>query len=122
MQAWPNTSVATPKVSVVFPLKGKEAGAGAVDEEDFIKAFEDVPAAQVRISARQMREASSRPDALPCSDLLQQGAGGAADQDQRRPVRRQARLGAPGGSGKDSGRSAEPAPKRRSSVPLWLCS
>ncbi len=26
---------------------GKEAGAGAVDEEDFIKAFEDVPSAQV---------------------------------------------------------------------------
>ncbi len=29
-------------------FKGKEAGAGAVDEEDFIKAFEDVPSAQVR--------------------------------------------------------------------------
>lgn len=28
-------------------LKGKEAGAGAVDEEDFIKAFEDVPSVQV---------------------------------------------------------------------------
>lgn len=29
----------------VFP--GKEAGAGAVDEDDFIKAFEDVPSVQV---------------------------------------------------------------------------
>lgn len=28
-------------------FKGKEAGAGAVDEEDFIKAFEDVPSGQV---------------------------------------------------------------------------
>lgn len=27
---------------------GKEAGAGAVDEEDFIKAFEDVPTVAVR--------------------------------------------------------------------------
>lgn len=30
-----------------FCLEGKEAGAGAVDEEDFIKAFEDVPSVQV---------------------------------------------------------------------------
>lgn len=35
------------KMSCVF-LKVKEAGAGAVDEEDFIKAFEDVPSVQVR--------------------------------------------------------------------------
>lgn len=34
-----------PSHGVVF--KGKEAGAGAVDEEDFIKAFEDAPSAQV---------------------------------------------------------------------------
>lgn len=34
--------------TVHFVFKGKEAGAGAVDEEDFIKAFEDVPSAQVR--------------------------------------------------------------------------
>lgn len=27
---------------------GKEAAAGAVDEEDFMKAFEDVPTVQVR--------------------------------------------------------------------------
>lgn len=30
-----------------FFVQGKEAGAGAVDEEDFIKAFEDVPSVQV---------------------------------------------------------------------------
>lgn len=34
--------------------KGKEAGAGAVDEEDFIKAFEDVPAAQVGLEPRSL--------------------------------------------------------------------
>lgn len=32
----------------IFLSEGKEAGAGAVDEEDFIKAFEDVPSVQVR--------------------------------------------------------------------------
>lgn len=31
---------------VLFP-KVKEAAAGALDEEDFIKAFEDVPSVQV---------------------------------------------------------------------------
>lgn len=36
------------KTSIFIPFKGKEAGAGAVDEEDFIKAFEDVPSAQVK--------------------------------------------------------------------------
>lgn len=30
--------------------KGKEAAAGAVDEEDFIKAFEDVPSIQVFVA------------------------------------------------------------------------
>lgn len=28
----------------------KEGGAGAVDEDDFIKAFTDVPSVQVRLS------------------------------------------------------------------------
>lgn len=32
---------------MLFFVQGKEAGAGAVDEEDFIKAFEDVPSVQV---------------------------------------------------------------------------
>lgn len=35
-----------------------------------------------------------------CLDLLQQGAGGPADQDQRDAVGRQTRLGAPSGGGK----------------------
>uniref|UniRef100_H3BZD8 Cytoplasmic linker associated protein 1a n=1 Tax=Tetraodon nigroviridis TaxID=99883 RepID=H3BZD8_TETNG len=35
--------------------EGKEAGAGAVDEEDFIKAFEDVPSVQI-YSNRELEE------------------------------------------------------------------
>lgn len=35
-------------ILILTLFKGKEAGAGAVDEEDFIKAFEDVPSVQVR--------------------------------------------------------------------------
>ncbi|KAM9804815.1 LOW QUALITY PROTEIN: CLIP-associating protein 1a [Neosynchiropus ocellatus] len=38
----------------MFPA-GKEAGAGAVDEEDFIKAFEDVPSVQI-YSNRELEE------------------------------------------------------------------
>lgn len=36
-------------VSMHVPSTGKEvSGAGAVDEEDFIRTFEDVPTVQVR--------------------------------------------------------------------------
>lgn len=35
-------------VFYVFVGSSKEGGAGAVDEDDFIKAFTDVPTVQVR--------------------------------------------------------------------------
>uniref|UniRef100_A0A4W6E1X0 Cytoplasmic linker associated protein 1a n=1 Tax=Lates calcarifer TaxID=8187 RepID=A0A4W6E1X0_LATCA len=41
------SSVRRPSSATTAKATGKEAGAGAVDEEDFIKAFEDVPAAQI---------------------------------------------------------------------------
>ncbi|XP_044072556.1 CLIP-associating protein 1a isoform X7 [Siniperca chuatsi] len=40
-------SVRRPSSATAAKATGKEAGAGAVDEEDFIKAFEDVPSAQI---------------------------------------------------------------------------
>ncbi|XP_055086424.1 CLIP-associating protein 1a [Periophthalmus magnuspinnatus] len=41
------SSVRRPSSATSAKVPGKEAGAGAVDEEDFIKAFEDVPAVQI---------------------------------------------------------------------------
>ncbi|XP_029979992.1 CLIP-associating protein 1a isoform X23 [Sphaeramia orbicularis] len=41
------TSVRRPSSATTAKVPGKEAGAGAVDEEDFIKAFEDVPSVQI---------------------------------------------------------------------------
>lgn len=38
-------------VHAVFVLTAAKEGAGAVDEEDFIKAFDDVPVVQVSVSA-----------------------------------------------------------------------
>lgn len=35
------------KTLLLFHLAATKEGAGAVDEEDFIKAFEDVPTVQV---------------------------------------------------------------------------
>lgn len=83
------------------------SGAGAVDEEDFIQAFEDVPTVQVfqmfnKKSHFQPRAVffvllflasshlSSPSSFLPCSppDLLQQGGRGGHDEDPRRAVRR----------------------------------
>lgn len=40
-------SVLTLSVLCLSVSTAKEAGAGALDEEDFIKAFEDVPSVQV---------------------------------------------------------------------------
>ncbi|XP_055360884.1 CLIP-associating protein 1a [Betta splendens] len=40
-------SVRRPSSASAAKAPGKEAGAGAVDEEDFIKAFEDVPSVQI---------------------------------------------------------------------------
>ncbi|XP_040912629.1 CLIP-associating protein 1a isoform X6 [Toxotes jaculatrix] len=40
------SSVRRPSSATIAKTTGKEAGAGAVDEEDFIKAFEDVPSVQ----------------------------------------------------------------------------
>ncbi|XP_042350446.1 CLIP-associating protein 1a isoform X2 [Plectropomus leopardus] len=41
------SSVRRPSSATSAKASGKEAGAGAVDEEDFIKAFEDVPSVQI---------------------------------------------------------------------------
>ncbi|XP_008284282.1 CLIP-associating protein 1a isoform X3 [Stegastes partitus] len=41
------SSVKRPSSATTTKTPGKEAGAGAVDEEDFIKAFEDVPSVQI---------------------------------------------------------------------------
>ncbi|XP_028248803.1 CLIP-associating protein 1a isoform X19 [Parambassis ranga] len=41
------SSVRRPSSASSTKTTGKEAGAGAVDEEDFIKAFEDVPSVQI---------------------------------------------------------------------------
>ncbi|XP_072235268.1 CLIP-associating protein 1-like [Leuresthes tenuis] len=41
------SSVRRPSSASTAKASGKEAGAGAVDEEDFIKAFEDVPTVQI---------------------------------------------------------------------------
>lgn len=41
------SSVRRPSSATTPKVPGKEAGAGAVDEEDFIKAFEDVPSVQI---------------------------------------------------------------------------
>lgn len=41
------SSVLTLSVLCLSVSTAKEAGAGALDEEDFIKAFEDVPSVQV---------------------------------------------------------------------------
>ncbi|XP_054642209.1 CLIP-associating protein 1a isoform X7 [Dunckerocampus dactyliophorus] len=41
------TSARRPSSATTTKATGKEAGAGAVDEEDFIKAFEDVPSVQI---------------------------------------------------------------------------
>ncbi|XP_054871476.1 CLIP-associating protein 1a isoform X23 [Amphiprion ocellaris] len=41
------SSVKRPSSATTTKAPGKEAGAGAVDEEDFIKAFEDVPSVQI---------------------------------------------------------------------------
>uniref|UniRef100_A0A667YT40 Cytoplasmic linker associated protein 1a n=1 Tax=Myripristis murdjan TaxID=586833 RepID=A0A667YT40_9TELE len=41
------SSVRRPSSANTAKATGKEAGAGAVDEEDFIKAFEDVPTVQI---------------------------------------------------------------------------
>ncbi|XP_070694656.1 CLIP-associating protein 1a [Pempheris klunzingeri] len=41
------SSVRRPSSATTAKATGKEAGAGAVDEEDFIKAFEDVPSVQI---------------------------------------------------------------------------
>uniref|UniRef100_A0A7N8X7Q1 Cytoplasmic linker associated protein 1a n=1 Tax=Mastacembelus armatus TaxID=205130 RepID=A0A7N8X7Q1_9TELE len=41
------SSVRRPSSGTTAKAAGKEAGAGAVDEEDFIKAFEDVPSVQI---------------------------------------------------------------------------
>eukprot|EP00066_Takifugu_rubripes_P021767 XP_011611033.1 PREDICTED: CLIP-associating protein 1 isoform X9 [Takifugu rubripes] len=49
------TSVRRPSSANTAKTTGKEAGAGAVDEEDFIKAFEDVPSVQI-YSNREMED------------------------------------------------------------------
>uniref|UniRef100_A0A8C4FBQ4 TOG domain-containing protein n=1 Tax=Dicentrarchus labrax TaxID=13489 RepID=A0A8C4FBQ4_DICLA len=41
------SSVRRPSSATTAKATGKDAGAGAVDEEDFIKAFEDVPSVQI---------------------------------------------------------------------------
>ncbi|XP_041806678.1 CLIP-associating protein 1a isoform X1 [Chelmon rostratus] len=41
------SSVRRPSSATTAKATGKEAGAGAVDEEDFIKAFDDVPSVQI---------------------------------------------------------------------------
>ncbi|XP_070770315.1 CLIP-associating protein 1a isoform X4 [Enoplosus armatus] len=41
------SSVRRPSSATTAKGAGKEAGAGAIDEEDFIKAFEDAPSAQI---------------------------------------------------------------------------
>ncbi|XP_029385600.1 CLIP-associating protein 1a isoform X5 [Echeneis naucrates] len=41
------SSVRRPSSATTAKASGKEAGAGAVDEDDFIKAFEDVPTVQI---------------------------------------------------------------------------
>ncbi|CAG11208.1 unnamed protein product, partial [Tetraodon nigroviridis] len=49
------SSVRRPSSATTEKTTGKEAGAGAVDEEDFIKAFEDVPSVQI-YSNRELEE------------------------------------------------------------------
>ncbi|XP_047227290.1 CLIP-associating protein 1a isoform X20 [Girardinichthys multiradiatus] len=49
------SSVKRPSSASSTKPTGKEAGAGAVDEEDFIKAFEDVPSIQI-YSNREMED------------------------------------------------------------------
>ncbi|KAM7380914.1 hypothetical protein PAMP_004183 [Pampus punctatissimus] len=53
------TSVRRPSSANTAKVSGKEAAAGAVDEEDFIKAFEDVPSIQV-YSNRELEEQLSK--------------------------------------------------------------
>ncbi|XP_075870062.1 CLIP-associating protein 1a isoform X9 [Nelusetta ayraudi] len=53
------SSVRRPSSATTAKTPGKEAGAGAVDEEDFIKAFEDVPAAQF-YSHRELEDQLSK--------------------------------------------------------------
>ncbi|KAM9341805.1 CLIP-associating protein 1a [Pholidichthys leucotaenia] len=49
------SSVRRPSSVSTMKTTGKEAGAGAVDEEDFIKAFEDVPSVQI-YSSRELED------------------------------------------------------------------
>ncbi|XP_072300408.1 CLIP-associating protein 1a [Eucyclogobius newberryi] len=49
------SSVRRPSSATTAKVPGKEAGAGAVDEEDFIKAFDEVPAVQI-FSNRELEE------------------------------------------------------------------
>ncbi|XP_053732300.1 CLIP-associating protein 1a [Synchiropus splendidus] len=49
------SSVRRPSAATTAKASGKEAGAGAVDEEDFIRAFEDVPSVQI-YSNRELEE------------------------------------------------------------------
>lgn len=69
------------------------SAAGAVDDEDFIQAFEDVPTVQVR-SLWSNNEHSTLhwiaplkcASSCPPADPLQQGGGGEHDEDPGRPV------------------------------------
>ncbi|XP_019115964.1 CLIP-associating protein 1a isoform X19 [Larimichthys crocea] len=53
------SSVRRPSSATAAKAAGKEAGAGAVDEEDFIKAFEDVPSVQI-YSNRELEDQLSK--------------------------------------------------------------
>ncbi|XP_061923757.1 CLIP-associating protein 1a isoform X6 [Entelurus aequoreus] len=53
------TSARRPSSATTAKTTGKEAGAGAVDEEDFIKSFEDVPSVQI-YSNRELEEQLSK--------------------------------------------------------------
>ncbi|XP_023273377.1 CLIP-associating protein 1 isoform X17 [Seriola lalandi dorsalis] len=53
------SSVRRPSSATTTKITGKEAAAGAVDEEDFIKAFEDVPSAQI-YSNRELEDQLSK--------------------------------------------------------------
>lgn len=67
--------------------------AGAVDEEDFIQAFEDVPTVQVRsllyptFQHELVLLIMLRSFLFSSIDLLQQGGRGGHDEDSRRAVR-----------------------------------
>ncbi|XP_073329215.1 CLIP-associating protein 1a [Pagrus major] len=53
------SSVRRPSSATTAKASGKEAAAGAVDEEDFIKAFEDVPTVQI-YSNRELEDQMSK--------------------------------------------------------------